>query len=227
MYERGHCVTGRVSLYVWAEPEGRAIQPAHYFPCIFWNMAMVMDYAHARQNMIDCQIRPNGVIDAALLDAMGSIPRELFVPAGRKGLAYLDEDLAIGGGRYLLDPTVTARLLQALDLRPGDVVLEIGSGTGYVTSVLAKLVNTVVAIEEDEGLAAKAQEVIQQLGIDNTVTISRKLTEGYAEQAPFDAILINGAVAEVPEALIAQLGDEGRLATVVRRPRELGPALGG
>lgn len=185
-------------------------------------MPATIDFAQARQNMIDGQVRPNGIIDQRLVDAMAEIPRENFVPSNRRSVAYIDEDLALGEGRYLPEPVVTARLIQALDISSDDVVLEIGSGCGYATAVLARLANTVVALESSEALSARAQEVLGKLGIDNAVNVSGDLTEGYKEQAPFDAILIHGAVAQIPDAITAQLADDGRLATVVRPARGVG-----
>ena len=185
-------------------------------------MVATLDYSTARQNMIDGQVRPNGIIDQRLLDAMAEIPREIFLPQNLRSVAYIDEDLNLGQGRYLIEPVVTARMLQALSLKETDVVLEIGAGVGYSTAVLAKLVNTVVAVESDESLMERSQSALQELGIDNTVTITGELTAGYADQAPFDAILINGAVSEIPEGIIGQLADEGRLVTVVRPSRSMG-----
>lgn len=185
-------------------------------------MVATLDYRTARQNMIDGQVRPNGIINQRLLDAMVAVPREIFLPQNMRSVAYIDEDLHLGQGRYLIEPVVTARMLQALSLKDSDVVLEIGSGVGYTTALLAKLVNTVVAVESDEGLIERAQHALTELGIDNTVTMQGDLTAGYADQAPFDAILINGAVSAIPNAISSQLADEGRLVTVVRPSRSVG-----
>ncbi len=185
-------------------------------------MVATIDYSTARQNMIDGQVRPNGIIDQRLLDAMADIPREIFLPQNLRSVAYIDEDLDLGQGRYLIEPVVTARMLQALSLKESDVVLEIGAGVGYGTALLARLVNTVVAVESDDALIERSQAALGELGVDNTVTISGELTAGYADQAPFDAIVINGAVSEIPEAITSQLADEGRLVTVVRPSRSMG-----
>ena len=181
-----------------------------------------MDYSTARQNMIDGQVRPNGIIDQRLLDAMVDIPREIFLPQNLRSAAYIDEDLALGNDRFFIEPVVTARMLQALSLKETDVVLELGSGVGYTTAVMSRLVNTVVAVESDPDLVERSQSALDELGVDNTVTITGDLAAGYADQAPFDAILINGAVAEIPDNLINQLADEGRLVTVVRPSRTMG-----
>ena len=175
-----------------------------------------MDYATARDNMIDCQLRTNKVTEERLLEAFGQVPRELFVPEARRAVAYVDEDIAIGSGRYLMEPMVLGRLLQAAAIEPGDVVLDVGAGTGYASAIAARLAATVVALESAEGLAAQANERFQELGIDNAVVVTGPLTEGYGRQAPYNVILLNGAVASLPEAITAQLAEAGRLITVVK-----------
>ena len=185
-------------------------------------MAVTMDFALARQNMIDGQVRPNGVIEAKLVEVMEQVPRELFVPANRRSVAYIDEDLPLGSNRYLPEPVVTGRLVQALKIAPSDVVLEIGAGTGYTTAILSKLAATVVAVESDEALSARAQETLAELDIDNVVMVNQDYTQGYADQAPYDAILINGSVAECPENIVSQLAEDGRLVCVVRDERSMG-----
>jgi len=176
----------------------------------------MVKYAAARMNMVDSQIRTNKVTDPALLDAFEKIPRELFVPAGRGGVAYVDQDVALGNGRHLMEPMVLARLLQEARPGPADMVLEVGCGTGYATAILAQLVATVVALESDHELAARASRTLADLGIDNALVVEGPLTAGWRAQAPYGMILINGAVADVPAALRAQLAEGGRLVTVQR-----------
>lgn len=183
-----------------------------------------MEYATARDNMIDCQLRTNKVTEDRLLDAFAEVPRELFVPEARRGFAYVDEDIAIGSGRHLMEPMVLARLLQAAAIEPGDVVLDVGAGTGYASAIAARLAATVVALESAEGLAAQANDRFQELGIDNAVVVTGPLTEGYAKQAPYNVILVNGAVASVPEVIAAQLAEGGRLVTVVKAGEGQGKA---
>ena len=180
-------------------------------------MGPPMDYAAARRNMVDCQIRPNKVTDKAVLDALLSVPRELFVPAGLRGIAYVDEDIEIAPGRCLMEPMVFARLLQLAALRPTDVVLDIGCGTGYSAAVLARLVNTVVAVECDAGLAARATELLAELSIDNAIVLEGPLNRGCPAQGPYDAVFLDGGAATVPAAVLDQLGEGGRLVAVVQR----------
>jgi protein-L-isoaspartate(D-aspartate) O-methyltransferase len=180
----------------------------------------------ARQNMINGQLRPNGVGDACVLAAVEAVPREMFVPGYLQGMAYADEDIAIGGGRYLPDPTVLARLVQAAGVTAADIVLDIGPGTGYSTAILGQLANTVVAVESDAALIKKADQNLRELDICNAAVVEHKsMKEGYAAQAPFDVILINGSVPAVPELLMSQLSDGGRLVAVISNRGHMGSAV--
>lgn len=185
----------------------------------------MIDYTAARLNMVESQLRTNRVTDVALLEAFEQVPRELFVPEELRGVAYVDEDLAVGHGRYLMEPRVLARLLQAARPEPQDIVLDIGCGTGYATVILARLSATVVALEDGGGLAARANEVLGELEVDNAVVVEGPLNEGYAKQAPFNVIVVNGAVAEVPSVISGQLAEAGRLVTVVRNSAGMGRAI--
>lgn len=182
------------------------------------------DFAAARLNMVESQIRPNKVTDRDLIDTLEKLPRELFVPEARRGLAYIDEDLEVTAGRHLLEPMVLARLVQAADILPEDMILDVACGSGYSTAVIAALGSTVVALEEDEALVTMANDVLNELEIDNAVVVQGRLTEGYEKQAPYNVILIGGAVDFVPEALLAQLAEGGRLVTVIRDEAGLGRA---
>jgi protein-L-isoaspartate(D-aspartate) O-methyltransferase len=174
-----------------------------------------MDFVAARRNMIESQLRTNRIVDEALLAVMADVPRERFVPEHLQGIAYVDEDLAIGGGRYIMEPLVLAAMIQGAGVRPADVVLDIASGTGYAAAVLARLAGTVFALESDAALAARAGELYLEMAPDNVVPIEGPLAEGCAEHAPFDVILIEGTVERVPDAILDQLGDDGRLVAVV------------
>ncbi|NNE84578.1 MAG: protein-L-isoaspartate O-methyltransferase [Alphaproteobacteria bacterium] len=172
-------------------------------------------FADARQNMVDNQLRPNKVTDPQILAAMADLPRERFVPKVKQGIAYIDEDIEVAPDRYLMEPVVLARLLQALELTSETTVLNIGCATGYDAALLGRLVGSVVAIESDPALVALASEAINELAIDNVAVIEAPLEQGYAAQAPYDAIFISGAVDEVPPALADKLTPDGRLAVVV------------
>lgn len=183
-----------------------------------------MDFAAARSNMVDCQLRTNKVKDARVLDAFETVPRELFLPEARRAVAYVDEDLVLAPGRYLVEPMVLARLLQAADIGPDDLVLEIGGGSGYGAAVMARLGATVIALESVQALAAQAAKAHAELGIDNVLLVEGPLDQGYAKQAPYNVILINGAVNAVPAAISDQLADGGRLVTVLQEGGEPGRA---
>lgn len=174
-----------------------------------------MDYTAARTNMVETQIRTNRVIDPAVMAAFAEIPREMFVPKPMRGFAYVDEDLDVGGGRFVLEPLMLGRLLVGAGIRPADVVLCIGDATGYATAVVSKLAQTVVALECDADWAGRASQSLSDLGIDNAAVVRGPLDQGYATQAPYDVILLTGAVSEVPVGLCRQLADGGRLVGVV------------
>jgi len=182
------------------------------------------DYVKIRTNMVDSQLRPNKVNDPAVLDAFLTVPREAFVPAPLRGTAYVDEDLPLGGGRYLIEPMVLGRLIQSAAIRPGDVALEIGCATGYGSAILARLARYVVAIEIDPALLQQARTNLA--GRRNVALFEQPLAQGYPERAPYDVILIAGAVTEISAALLDQLADGGRLVTVIETRRgQLGEAV--
>lgn len=183
-----------------------------------------MDYAVARNNMVESQLRTNKVTDVDLLEAFASVPRELFLPQAKRGIAYVDEDIPLAEGRHLMEPVVLARLLQAAAIRPGDVVLDIACGTGYASAIMSNLTDTIVALESAAALAEIANETLSGLSIDNVVVVQGPLAEGYAKQAPYNVILVAGAVAEVPGAVFDQLAEDGRLVTVIKNDPGLGQA---
>ena len=165
--------------------------------------------------MVESQIRTNKVTDQRVITAFEAVPRELFVDEAKRGFAYVDEDLEVAVGRYLMEPMVLARLLQAAAPQPGDIVLDIGCASGYSAAVLARLADSVVALESDEALAAQASETLVELGIDNVAVVAGSLEEGYPSEGPYDVIFVGGAIETVPSGLLDQLKDGGRLVAVV------------
>ncbi len=178
----------------------------------------MIDFATQRHNMIESQVRTGGITDHGVIAAMAVVPREEFVPAGRRPLAYMDEDIEIGEAagshRFLMEPMTFARLLQNAAIRPEDVVLDVGTATGYSAAILSHLAQSVIAIEADAELVAEATAILARLGIGNAAVVQGDHAAGLAGEAPFDVIVIEGRVPQVPEALLAQLGDGGRLVAV-------------
>jgi len=176
------------------------------------------DFVLARRNMVDGQLRPNRVTNAQLLAAIGELPRERFLPAGLQSVAYADDDVPLGKGRFLMEPMVLARLLQTLQPLAEDKALVVASGAGYGAALLARLVKAVVAVEADAGLAGSAEQTIRNLGITNVQQVVGRMEEGCVAQASYDVILIEGAVQKVPPAILDQLAEGGRLGTVIAAP---------
>jgi len=183
-----------------------------------------MDFSVARHNMVENQIRPNRVTDTRVLAALETVPRERFVPDALKGIAYLDGDIELGAGRRMLEPMVFARLLQAAEIQPNEVVLDVGCGTGYSAAVLARLASTVVALESDRALAQRAGALLAELGVDTVALVEGALVAGDKAHGPYDVIVVEGAVARIPESLLDQLADRGRLVAVVAKPGSVGQA---
>ena len=175
------------------------------------------DFAAARRNMIDSQLRPNRVLDPRVAQAMAEVPREAFVPGALGGVAYVDEDLEIAPGRYLMEPMVFGRLLQVAAIGPDDIVLDLGCGGGYSTAVLARLAGTVVAVEPDPALRAQATEAMARIGADNAAVVDGDLAAGIPGQGPYDVIVLGGAAETIPSALKEQLAEGGRLVAVLVR----------
>lgn len=182
------------------------------------------DHAHARQLMVDSQVKPNKVTDDRVIAAMSVLPREKFVPKAAAGIAYVDEDIHIGAGRYLVEPMIIGRLLQESRPQAADLALVVGAGAGYATAALAGMVETVVAVESDAALARRAGALLSELSIDNAAVVEGPLPAGYPSQGPYDLILFDGAAAHIPVALLDQLKDGGRLLAVVCERGPVGEA---
>lgn len=183
----------------------------------------MMNFTSARQNMIECQLRPNRVIDERLLDAVFAVPRENFVPAAVRSVAYVDEAIRLPNGRAVPEPMVTGRLLQEAQVAKTDNVLNIGGATGYTTAILARLAAHVTMVEADAALAALAQANLQ--GCANVTVKTGALAAGEAASGPYDLIFIDGGMQELPPALLAQLKDGGRLLAVKLDKGSVGQAM--
>ena len=172
------------------------------------------DFSARRVMMVDSQVRPSDVTKFPIIEAMLAIPREAFVPAAAREAAYMGENLPFAPGRVMLEPRTLAKMLDALDIQPTDVVLDLGSGLGYSTAVIARFADAVVAVEDTEVMAAAAQNVLAAQGVDNAAVIVGPLAAGAAKHGPYDVITVQGGVETVPEVLLAQLKDGGRIACV-------------
>ncbi|HHH88964.1 MAG TPA: protein-L-isoaspartate O-methyltransferase [Aliiroseovarius sp.] len=170
------------------------------------------DFTHLRTTMVDTQIRPSDVTKFPVIEAMLAVPREAFVPDGLKAASYADENIPLGSGRVMLAPRTLAKLLDALDIQPDELVLHVGCGLGYATAVMARMAEFVVALEENEDMAREATEILAEHGVDNAAVVTGPLAAGDARHGPYDVILVEGAVEHLPTALEDQLKEGGRIA---------------
>ena len=172
------------------------------------------DFSARRTMMVDTQIRPSDVTKFPIIEAMLSVKREDFVPSAKREAAYMGENLGLGGNRVLLEPRTLAKILDFLDISPDELVLDIGAALGYSAAVVAHMAQAVVALEEDSDMAHEAEEGLMSAGMDNVIVHTGPLNEGAAEHGPYDVILIEGGVSHIPDSIIAQLKDGGRIAGV-------------
>jgi protein-L-isoaspartate(D-aspartate) O-methyltransferase len=173
-----------------------------------------MDFAAARQHMVESQIKPNQVTNERLVRQFETVPREHFAPPEKKDLAYIDSDLVVGDDRCLMNPFVIGRLLQALVEDNSGAALVIGCGNGYAVAILAGLFDCVFALESDPKVAASAGCLLSELAVDNAIVVEGGLKEGWAKDGPYDAIFIDGGVRDIPDGLSSQLSEKGRLVAV-------------
>jgi len=164
--------------------------------------------------MVDTQVRPSDVTKFPIIDAMLQVPREVYVPRDLQEAAYAGQNVEIAPGRVVLEPRTLAKMLDALDIQPDEMVLDLGCGLGYSAAVIARLADTVVAVEEDEALAAEAQRALSEEGVDNAVVVAGPLAEGSARHGPYDVIAVEGGIETLPQALADQLKEGGRIAAV-------------
>lgn len=172
------------------------------------------DFKARRTIMVDTQVRPADVTKFPIIDAMLHVPREEFVPAGRREQAYMGEHIDLGEGRVILDPRTLSKMLDALEIGGGDLVLDIGCAHGYSSAVIARLAEAVVAVESDSAMASEAQESLSAQNADNVVVQIGDLADGAIEHAPFDVIVVQGGVVCLPGNLLTQLKDGGRIAAL-------------
>jgi protein-L-isoaspartate(D-aspartate) O-methyltransferase len=171
------------------------------------------NFAAARHNMVESQVRPNGITDHRIIDAMTQVKREDFVPAERKTIAYLDEDVQLKEGRFLIEPMAFARMIHLALIKPTDKVLVVGAGTGYGAKVISMLAKSVVALESDPDLLALARGFLA--GAGNVEVVEGGLAAGHAAGAHYNVIIVEGRIAAVPESLFAQLANEGRIVAAI------------
>lgn len=172
------------------------------------------DFATNRTMMVDTQVRPSDVTKFPIIDAMLTVRREAFVPSTRRDVAYVDANIPLGQNRVLLEPRTLAKMLDALELKQTDMVLNIAAGLGYTAAILARMTEAVIAVESDADLARDAETILGEEGVDNVVVLEAALEAGAAKHGPYDVILIEGAVQAVPTALTDQLKEGGRIAAV-------------
>jgi protein-L-isoaspartate(D-aspartate) O-methyltransferase len=172
------------------------------------------DYPTLRTAMVDCQIRPSDVTKYPIIEAMLKIRREEFVPSDLRKVAYAGAHIALGGGRVVMDPRVLSKMLDALEIGPDHLVLEIGAGLGYGAAVIGHLAEAVIAVEQDEALADEAEVKLSDEAVDNAIVSKGALVDGAAKHGPYDVIVLNGGVEVIPEGLLAQLKEGGRIGAV-------------
>lgn len=173
----------------------------------------MVDFAQRRRMMVDNQVRPSDVTKYPIIDALLTVEREGFVPNGLKEAAYLGENLEIGGGRVMLEPRTLAKMLDALDIKEDELVLDLGAGLGYSSAVIARMAQAVIAVEQDEDMAGEATALLVDVA-DNVVVESGALPEGAAQHGPYDVIIVQGGIEMLPDAIVEQLKDGGRVAAV-------------
>lgn len=172
------------------------------------------DYTARRTIMVDTQVRPSDVTKFPIIKSLLSIPREAFVPDGKREVAYVGENIDLGNGRVILEPRTLAKMLEFLDINPADLVLDIGCALGYSSAVIARMAEAVVAVEDDEAMAADAQTLLAENGVDNVAVIAGNLTDSAVKHGPYDAIILQGGVEQVPDVVLDQLKDGGKIAAI-------------
>ncbi|MEP3296396.1 MAG: protein-L-isoaspartate O-methyltransferase [Pseudoruegeria sp.] len=174
------------------------------------------NFESRRTTMVDTQVRPSDVTKFPIIEAMLSVPRELFVPRALTEAAYIGENLEFAPGRVLLEPRTLAKMLDALDIQSTEVVLDVGCGQGYSSALIARIADAVIGIEQDADQIQEGENVLTDLGVDNVVMLERSLVEGAAKHGPYDVITVQGAVETIPTELLDQLKEGGRIGCLFR-----------
>ena len=172
------------------------------------------DYQTRRKTMVDTQIRPSDVTKFPIIESFLSVPREKFVPDGKREAAYIGENFKIGQSRVILEPRTLAKLLDALDIRNDELVLDIGPGLGYSSAVISPMAEVVIAVEDDSTMESEAEEILAEVGADNVVIQIGKLEDGAPEHGPYDVIILQGGVEEIPSSILKQLKNGGRVGAI-------------
>ena len=169
------------------------------------------NYTALRTTMVDTQIRPSDVTKYTVIEAMLSVPREAYVPSAKREAAYVGEHVELDNGRVVIDPRVLAKVLDELDIQSDELVLDVGAGLGYSSAVMARMAEAVIALEDDESRAEDAQTTLSEQGVDNAIVHVAPLTEGAAEHGPYDVVVMQGGVEQLPAAILDQIKDGGRI----------------
>ncbi len=175
---------------------------------------VVSDYSTRRTMMVDTQVRPSDVTKFPIIDAMLKVERENYVPEAQRDAAYADREVVLAPGRVVTEPRTFAKMLDALNIQPTELVLNLGCGLGYSAAVLSRLCDAVVAVEELDGMADEAQSMLSSAGADTAAVIAGALTEGAPKHGPYDVILIEGGIAQLPAAISDQLAEGGRIGAI-------------
>jgi len=172
------------------------------------------DYAARRTMMVDTQVRPSDVTKFPIIAAMLEVPRENYLPKGRRDEAYVSNNVVLSDGRVMLEPRTFAKLLDALDIEPNELVLDIGCGLGYSTAIIAKMCQAVIAVEQDGEMASEAEAMLLENGVDNAAVVEAQLNQGVAKHGPYDVIMLQGGVEQVPDVILDQLKEGGRIGAI-------------
>ncbi|WP_417247390.1 protein-L-isoaspartate O-methyltransferase family protein [Celeribacter sp.] len=172
------------------------------------------DFTQLRTTMVDTQVRPSDVTKFPIIEAMLTVPRENFVPEEKRAAAYVGDHVDLGNGRVVLDPRILAKMLDALNIENDELVLDLGCGLGYSSAVIARMAQAVVAVEEDEALAEEAAKALVANGSDNVILETGPIAKGEPQHGPYDVVIVQGGVEEMPEDILSQVKEKGRICAI-------------